>query len=45
MIKQIKGDIPLQGLSKRLDITLSMIYTKKENNQLEITKQKQKKRK
>lgn len=42
-IKQIKGDTPLQGLSKRLDIVLSMIYTKKEDNKLEITKSKKKK--
>ena len=45
LIKQIKGDTPLQGLSKRLDIALSMIYNKKENNQLEINKVKQKKKK
>ena len=43
IIKQIKGDTPLKGLSKRLDIALSMIYTKKEDNQLEITKSKKKK--
>lgn len=43
IIKQIKGDTPLQGLSKRLDIVLSMIYAKKEDDKLEITKSKKKK--
>jgi hypothetical protein len=28
-IKSIKGDVPIDGLSKRLDIALSMISTKK----------------
>ena len=45
MIKQIKGDTPLQGLSKRLDIALSMIYAKNENTKTETNKVKQKKRK
>ena len=44
MIKQIKGDVPLQGLSKRLGIALSMIYSKNEKNKLETNKTKQKKK-
>lgn len=44
IIKQIKGDTPLYGLSKRLDIALSMIYAKNENAKLETNKIKKKKK-
>ena len=41
MIKQIKGDVPLQGLSNRLDITLAKINSKKETNEKNKTRKKE----
>ena len=41
MIKYIKEDVPLQGLSNRWDITLSKINSKKETNEKNKTKKKE----